>query len=556
MVGVQFGTTPTVTFRDSTTTVPAVLKSSTGDQARVIVPRVSSGRVQVQVSTDQGISDPLSFTVLQPPPVLTSFTPANGVPGTVVTLTGDYLNSVRTVRFGTTPVTSLTAVSAQQLLVVVPTGLARGLSQLTVETPTGLQSGDFVVAATPQITDFSPKRTRIGAALAIQGRNLADATVRVGGQPTDRSQTITTDTEIRTIVPPNAVAGRITVTVFDRLTTTSTDSLKLAPSPVITAQSATEGIRGDKVTLTGQNFSDINSVSVGTVAAVFRLLSDVQLELTIPDQSQSVSAPITISGVGGSSTSPQPFLTYLAPANLTVDLARQIRGKDITIRGQNLFRISEVRIGGRLATINSRTEGAEVRTTVSADALTGAVTVTNRAGTGQPAQNLTVVQKVTVTDYTPKRAKVGDRLTVTGSFLLNAQFVFANSTIAAPVEQATDAQIVVRVPTDAATGPIRLSNETGEVISTDVFTLLKLPVILDFTPKASKVGTEVVISGQNLADVTDVRFGTGKSSAAKITLKTATSISVLVPTDATDGPICISNEAGGVCSIVSFILVK
>jgi IPT/TIG domain len=475
VVGVQFGTSPTVTFQDAENTYPAEVKGSTGDQARALVPRVLAGRVQVRVGTEQGVSDPLSFTVLQPPPVLAAFTPANGLPGTVVTLTGDFLNSVRAVRFGTTAVTSLTAVSARELRVTVPPGLPRGPTQLTIETPTGSQTGDFVVAATPQITDFSPKRTRVGATVLIQGRNLTDAVIRIGGQPTDRSQTIFTDTEVRTVVPPNAVSGRITATVFDRLVATSADGIELVPTPAIVSQNMTEGIRGDKVTLTGRNLGEINSVSVGNVAAVFRLVGDTQLDLTIPDQTQSAETPITISGPGGSATSPQPFLTYLVPAGLTIDPVRQVPGKDITIRGQNLFRITEIRIGGRLMSISGRTEGTDIRATVPADAVNGPLTVTNRAGTGQPAQALTVVQKFGVSD---------------------------------------------------------------------------------FTPKTGKVASDVVISGLNLTDVMEVHFSAGKSSPAKIGSRTATSMTVTVPADALDGPICLTNETGTICTTPWFFVTK
>ena len=61
-----------------------------------------------------------SYAVTLPPPTITAFASANGLPGTEVTITGTNLHQVRGVRFGTGGLGLFTAQSATSLTVRVP----------------------------------------------------------------------------------------------------------------------------------------------------------------------------------------------------------------------------------------------------------------------------------------------------------------------------------------------------------------------------------------------------------------------------------------------------
>ncbi|RIV23322.1 cell shape determination protein CcmA [Fibrisoma montanum] len=555
LTGYQFGPEPIVSFGHSGTFVTATITNSTEQAIKAIVPRMTTGRTQVRVVTSEGTSDPLPFLILQPAPTLTTVAPTNGLPGTSVVLKGDFLDQLKSVRFGQATATIRDS-TAQQVTVIVPNNVPRGPQLITVETQGGSLTGDFLVAGTPQITGISPKRARAGTELIIQGVNLLDGVVRINGQLTDRNQTRVQDTEIRTVIPANATSGRVSVTVFDRLTTISADSLQIASAPIVTAISSAEGIRGDKITLTGQNFRDVSSVLFGNASATFQIVNDGQLDVTVPTLPQSGEVIVSVSGIGGNANSPRSFLYYQAPSNINFNPSRQVRGQEVSITGQNLFRITEVRIGDRPAPISSRTEGSEIRVFIPNEAVTGAITVSNRAGSGTSGRALTVVQRAVITEVSPRRGRPGDRVVIKGNFLLNAQIFFAGAaTFADDAGKNDDTERWVTVPNDAQTGPIRVFNATGQDTFTEVFTVLRTVSNIDFSPKTGKAGTEITITGQNLNTVTGILFGNGQGGSATYEL-VGNTLKVVVPPAVITGPICLINDAGTVCSTVIFTVAK
>ncbi|CCH53612.1 cell surface receptor IPT/TIG domain-containing protein [Fibrisoma limi BUZ 3] len=555
LTGYQFGPEPIVSFGHSGTFVTATITNSTEEAIKAIVPRMTTGRTQVRVVTAEGTSDPLPFLILQPAPTLTTVAPTNGLPGTSVVLKGDFLDQLKSVRFG-----QATAIirdsTAQQVTVIVPNNVPRGPQLITVETQGGSLTGDFLVAGTPQITGISPKRARAGTELVIQGVNLLDGVVRINGQLTDRNQTRVQDTEIRTIIPAMSTSGPVSVTVFDRLTTISADSLYIAQAPVVTAISSAEGIRGDRLTLAGQNFRDVSSVLFGNIAASFQIISNTQIDVTVPAIAQSGEVIVSVSGIGGNANSPRSFLFYQAPSNITFSPPRQVRGQEVSVTGQNLFRITEARIGDRPAPISSRTEGSELRILVPNDAVSGTITVTNRAGANTSTRPLTVVQKPVVTDVTPRKGKPGDRVVLKGDFLLNAQIFFTGAATFAPdAGKNEDTERWITIPNDAQTGPIRITNASGQDTSTEPFTVQRPIANIDFTPKMGKAGSEIVITGQNLTTVTKVIFGNGLGELGTFVID-GNSLKVTVPAGVTTGSICLVNDLGTYCSTATFTVTK
>ena len=555
LTGYQFGSDPVVTLGSGVSAVVAKLASHDERTIQITVPLIAPGMTTIRVGNDEGVSDPLPFTVLQPPPVLTAITPGNGLPGSTVVLTGSYLNQLLFIRFGNLNVVVKDS-SAGQLTVTLPADLPRGPLPVVIETAGGQLMGRFIVAGTPQITGLSTKVAKPGSPLIITGTNLTDGVIRVNGFLANTSQTTIKDTEIRTVIPDNATSGRVTVTVFEQLVATSVDSVQIVQQPFITSLSARDGITGDKLLLNGRALRDITAVSMGTTAVPFRIVSDTQLEVTIPAFAASGSLAVTASGPGGTATAADTFFYYLAPSAVTFSPVRQVRGQPITISGKDLYRITEVRVSGQSVPITNRTEGTDLLVNVPANAVSGPITVVNRAGTATSSLSLVVVQKPVITDIIPRKARPGERVVLRGSFLLNAQIIFTGSAAPAPDGgKNEDAERWVLVPTDAQTGPIRITNITSDQTLTDAFTVLRLASVIDFTPKTAKVGDVIVITGQNITSATEVRFGNGTSSPAAFTVDGA-ALRVTVPTGAVTGQICLTNEAGLACSSANFTVTK
>lgn len=553
--GYQFGTDPVVMVGSGSTALAATLKSKDENSIRAVVPLVPPGRTQIRVSTDQGTSDPLPFEVQQPAPGLTSITPGNGLPGDAIVLTGAYLNQLRRVRFNDINATVRDS-SAEKLTVLVPATVPRGPSTIYLETAGGMLSGSFIVAGTPQITAVSPRITRPGAELTITGVNLSDAIVRINDQQMDRNKTIIKDTEIKTIIPEFAATGQIVVTVFEKLVATSTDTVRIIQPPFITSLPQRDGVAGDKIVLVGRNFSDVSAVTFGSVPAQFRIVSATEIEAVVPKLPGTGSVEVAVAGVGGTNKASDLFFFYQIPSAITFTPARQIRSRTITISGQNLYRITDVRINGQSVPINERVEGSQLFVNVPADGTSGLVSVVNRGGTATSATPLVVVQKPLITSITPAKAKLGDQISIKGDFLLNAQ-VFFNGTTVVPVEggKNDDTERWVLVPNGAQTGPLRIVNVAGETL-TSTFTVVRLITALDVNPKTAKAGETVVLTGQNLGSATDVKFGNGTSASAKFSLNADGQLLVTVPAGATTGTVCVTNEAGTTCTTAVFTVAK
>ncbi|MFD2932918.1 IPT/TIG domain-containing protein [Spirosoma flavum] len=553
LTGYQFGTDPTVTFGMAASAVTAPIGSHDETTIQLVVPRVLPGKTQIRVQTKEGTSDPLPFTVLQPAPIVTAVTPANGLQGTEVAITGDYLNQIKRIRFDNIDAVVKDS-SAQKITIVIPANVPRGPQALVVETLAGIVVTKFVVAGTPQITSVGPLKTKPGAELVIQGKNLTDGIVSINGLATDKNLTTIKDTEIRTTIPATATTGLVTVKVFDVLVATSTDTVKIFQPPFITHLVAQDGIAGDKLLVEGRNLSEVSTISIGTIPVTFRLLSDTQIEAIVPALPSSGQVSVTASGIGGNTTATDPFFFYVAPSNLVLSPARQFPGRPLTISGKNLYRITGVTISGISVPITSRNEGFDLLVGIPATAVSGPVTVTSRAGTASAP--LVIILKAVVSDIVPLKARPGDLVVIQGNFLLNAQIFFTGSaTAAVDGGKNEDTERWVLVPADAQTGPLKVVNSTNDATTTASFTILRVVANADFTPKSGKVGDDVVLTGLNLSSVQEIRFGNGASVAAKFVLEGAT-IRVTVPTGATTGQICLTNEAGTTCTSANFTVTK
>ncbi len=472
LTGHQFGSTPVVLFGVGASVMTASIISHDENTITVKVPYVAPGSTQIRVQTDQGTTDPRPFTAQQPGPAVVAITPTNGLPGTQVVITGDFLNQVKRIRFADVDAIVKDS-SAQKLTVLVPPNVPRGPVFLVIETKGGLFNNNFIIAGTPQITSLSPLKTKPGAPLVIKGVNLSDGIVRVNGKFTEKSLTTVSDTEIRTVIPPEVTSGLVTVTVFEKLVATSTDTLQIFQQPVVARLSARDAVAGDKLLIEGRNLGAVTSLSFANVAASFRVLSDTQLEAIVPTVASSGPVIVSVSSLGGNASGVEPVFVYLAPSAVTVTPTRQVRGGFVTISGKNFYRISEVRFSGVSAPITHRNEGIDLVVSLPAELVSGLVTVINRAGSASTSTPLVIVQKAVVSSLLPAQARVGQRVVIKGDFLLNAQIFFTGSTKAAPDDgRNTDAERWVLVPADAKTGPVRVINATNDPTETTSFTVL------------------------------------------------------------------------------------
>jgi hypothetical protein len=194
-----------------TTTVPCAAPTGLGD---VIV---NNGTASTNTAADD-------FTVsAAAAPTITSFTPAAGPVGTVVTITGTNFCGATQVLFNATIATSYTVVSGTTITATVPVGATTGLIHVTTPVlPAASSATNFGVGAGPTITSFSPTSGSPGTSVTITGTNLTGVTsVKFNG--TTAVFTPSTATSVTATVPAGATTGKITVTTPVATATSATD---------------------------------------------------------------------------------------------------------------------------------------------------------------------------------------------------------------------------------------------------------------------------------------------------------------------------------------------
>ena len=172
--------------------------------------------------------------------------------------------------------------------------------------------------AGPSVSSVSPNAgsTLGGDSVVITGSKFTGATeVDFGAEAAEF--TVNTDGKITAVSPPQA-SGTIDVTVTKQGNTsaiTAADQFTYKAPPAITDISPNMGQPGAQVTITGENFTEVDSVTFGDVAANFTIDSDTSIAAEAPQHPDGAVA-ITVSTPDGNTTGEFTY-TGVTSENLT-----------------------------------------------------------------------------------------------------------------------------------------------------------------------------------------------------------------------------------------------
>jgi hypothetical protein len=274
---------------------------------------------------DRGLrwtSDPVTVTVSNNPPTITSFTPAAGPVGTSVTISGTNFTGATAVRFnGVTA--SFTVNSATSIQAIVPAGATSGPISVTTPGGTATSASAFTVTASaPTITSFTPASGPVGTSVTISGTNFTGATaVRFNG--VTASFTVNSATSIQATVPAGATSGPISVTTPGGTATSASAFTVTASAPTITSFTPASGPVGTSVTISGTNFTGATAVRFNGVTASFTVNSATSIQATVP--AGATSGPISVTTPGGTATSASAFTVTAedtTPPTVSIDFPR------------------------------------------------------------------------------------------------------------------------------------------------------------------------------------------------------------------------------------------
>lgn len=279
--------------------------SASGTVIEVEVPaRARTGNFIVSVAGRGELLSP-SFRVVYPP-VLRSFAPTAGFPGTEVTLRGDDLGeSIAATRVTMSGVAMpVAAVTPSEVRVRVPEGASTGLIQLEVEGAGATATSRVFEVWTPLgIVSVHPQRGIPGTSVRVVGRGFLpdrrSTTVTIGGRAAGVESV--TDTQIVFKVPDSASTGRIRISVRGRGEIESPSDFVVLAAPRITRVAPDRVPPGGEVTIAGENFGDsIADVTVafGGIECPVRSMSSTQVVVVMPAGVDRGRFVVSIRGVG------------------------------------------------------------------------------------------------------------------------------------------------------------------------------------------------------------------------------------------------------------------
>lgn len=320
--------------------------------------------------------------------------------------------------------------------------------------------------------------------------------------------------------------------------------------PVLERIEPTSGPPGTVVQVIGRAFDDHTRVLLGETQC--EVVSRLPNRWTIRIPPQGRSAGMVLHNRNGRSAPIQFSVTVATPpASIErLEPATGAPGTEVTIRGQNFStRLTEnvVTIGSAPMVVRAATP-FEIRAIVPEGAATGPISVrVGQAAAVSSAQPFTVSTATAITEFQPRMGPPGTRVIITGtgfSPTMSQNRMFMNN-VPVRVERATPTQLTVSIPAQGASGPLMLDVRGGGRTQTPApFVIQYAPTISSVAPMSGPPGREIQIVGTNFG--TDIRVVQATINNLPLVIRavTPTTITAVIPPNATTARIQVS--IGGV----------
>lgn len=451
---------------------------------------------------------------LPPKPVISSFSPKAGAPGTVVELTGKNFAKGYSVWLGTTEVTLIELTA----------------TKMKVEIPQNAKTGRFVMKGTyiveskslfnvvekrppPKIEGFSPLSGPPGSQVVLSGSNFSTQTfeniVMLGN--TQVPVKSSAPGQLIVIIPKDAVTGKFQITIAGGGTSFSPAQFVVMQPLTIKGFSPASGPPGSEVTLFGTGFGDnvkLVTVTMGGKKAKVVSVAEDKIKLEVPKD--AITSPFLLEIKGKpkvlSSTS---FDIKVPPDVKAFTPTEGYPGAIVTLYGLN-FGSSELKtkvtLGSKTVKILSLTDN-KIEVQIPKDGATDKFTVTVAdKGSSTTEKLFAVWVPLTISSVSPDKGEVGTIVTISGQgFLPDVKKVKVTlGKLGLQIVGLTPTTITAKIPAKAETGKIKVDVKGRGVAETPTsFTVVYPPAVFKFTPSSGQVGQLITVFGKNFGYSTD-----------------------------------------------------
>lgn len=310
--------------------------------------------------------------------------------------------------------------------------------------------------------------------------------------------------------------------------------------PTVSAVIPNLGGVGNKITLTGANFTGVSAVKFSNnLSATFTIINDTQIVATVP--AGAVDGVITLSKPSCADVTTGSFDVVDCPTVSSFTPGSGAAGTSVTITGSNFTGVNSVTFSDNVSTAFTVNSDTQITVTVPAGAVSGAITIGKFGCDGTQTASFTVPGTfacATVSAVSPTSVNVGETVTITGANFTGVNSVKFSNNVNAAFIVVSDTQITATVPAGAVSGALTLGTPGCGTRKTPTITVIGCPLVESIFPVSGAVGSTLTISGSGLSGVSFVKFNNNTLSAV-FSPGGDTSLYVTVPPGATSGPITL-----------------
>ena len=345
-----------------------VVKEGKYSEIRVIVPVDGPEVGPVSIVADGKTFTSLVDLTYSEPIIFDGFSPAEAMPGDVITIKGDYMNNIKAVQFeGGASVVEFTAQSRYEMKVVVPSAAVTGKIILCDvdenNNPDGLVANMFYSKEELTIGDPTVKAAdrgmlKAGAEITVQGEYLdmiAKAAFRVttpaaeeGAEPTvvdtEVDFTLAEDHKsVKVALPTTVVEGEIILTSFAGKDFKAGTYTTVVPTGLAIA-AETRYKAGLSAVVTGKDLDLVTKAELAGTALEFAY-ADGKITFAIP--AAAVDGTVALTLANGKTVETEaielvkPVITSMTPLELYAG------DENIIVSGEDLDLVTGATLGGR-----------------------------------------------------------------------------------------------------------------------------------------------------------------------------------------------------------------
>ena len=551
----------------SNDTVLTIIAVDGPGQIRARVPTgVAQGPYYVRVTTPFGTNATgATFTVNNPPPVVSTVTPLSGYNNstTFVTITGQYFAGLITVKLSNN--TSLTGIGFTSTTITgfIPSGVTAGTYDIIVTTDygantTSAQKFTSLDTPAPTVLTVTPSSglNNVTTNITLTGTNFTGATaVKFSDDTALTLIAIDSGGQIRARVPTGVAPGTYDVRVTTPYGTNSTSSQDFTvnlPPPVVSTVTPSSGENDSTtaISVTGQYLGSIISAKLSEDTALTSITSNTSTGFDAVVPSGVVAGTYSVvatTSYGSNTTSAEKFTVTEPPAPTPPEVYDIVPSSGVNsgttpvvIYGSFFSDPATATINGVSLTSLVVNSSAQISATVPSGGTPGSyeVLVTTVDGSNTLSdQNFTVLAAPlppTVTDVTPASGENDSttEVTVTGTNFTGATNVALEGSVSFTsfnVLSATALTGIIPSGVTAGTYDVIVTGPGGSNTSGDTFTSVDPatppgPFVSGVTPSSGVTPTEIVIAGSgfsspivSLDDLNETVLDISDSSDTEIT---------------------------------------